>query len=1275
MSNKSFYVSPIINSGGGGNNTPIETIKVNVKDYVLNLDFKSNVKTLDSKSNPKPLDSQSLNMNFDYKYSKLLNPKVLDSNLNTKAMNPKPLDSQSLISQLFNPKFLDSNSNLKPLYSRINVKTLDSNPKIRDINFKLLNPKSLSPSFLSLICASVLLTIPHSISAKDNWVAIGNDTLDTTTDTNANKVTKALTNKQISASQTKEYKNLEITNTGSITNTNANYAINIQNNATIESITNKGLISGSENHNISINTSSIQSFENIGTITNTNTGKFNFNITQGTIDNFSNSGIIDSKGYGIALQPNTTITNFNNTGTILAKETSGRDAVFINKATISSFINGENGIIKSEGNRGVGINILNGTSITNFENKGLIQTEKNTGNIYTDEISASISVKNKSNIETILNTGTLKGGKVGIFIVGGYGNDIPYIATIDNKGLIELTNNAEAGILTTTYASIPTIENLNNSGTIKGGNYGILIETGFIKNLKVSGTIEAKKNIITFFNGGGRPYNTKIENITIENGGLLKAGEDGLRIGGRNTLPSIGNLIIKEGGILQGGDNHSAIAIDADPQHKFTGNVDIQGTLKGGKAAITNSSEMGGNIIMGSNAKVEGGIVNQGGNIAGNIEIQKGADFKGDIKNEDRVVTNSNGTTTTIAASLSGSISNASDSPLNISNSGNSSIGGSITSSSNAPLSITNSDNAKVAGNIEVSGDAPIVIKNEGNATLGGGVSASGNAPISITNSDNAKVAGNIEVSGDAPIVIKNEGNATLQSDIINSGSGNLSLSNTGNASIGANIKNNGSGSLSISNTGKVSDTTKIESNGSGKVEVEEWLVSTNSQGEVKPLEITGTNLSVVSVSNVTFDAGNITNLSSLVQDPKNVINIDTSQDTTISNPAEINSKVFAKAEFKTNDPSVNVNVDALSKTLSFSVDAAKTSAAALGKTLISNTQARANFVNAVMGNAMNAVNLIHNQGSANVYSNFNKAYEEGAIYANFDNLGSDALLRSSETKDKNHLAFMLPYISKSNTSLNGGLTSKGHTKGVIFGYSYLNPNNKDIYGIYGGYDDFSSKTYPSDILALNNRTYYAGVRYYHPFNYKDYELFSKFSSQFGLIQNDISERVGQTEFKGEPKSYAYDANVNMGINIKLNTKHTLTPEIGLGYNGGYSKAYTMSNAINTITRRNYTHKMNLFKTKTSLSFYSDWHKHFKTLVYAGVDWTMNPNVDNPKGRYSNIGYYGGGESKLDNLEYALGTTLVIPLNDAFYFSLNYGMNGTKNTTMHTGYGKFNYMW
>ncbi|AWI34581.1 hypothetical protein [Helicobacter apodemus] len=1142
MSNKSFYVSPIINSGGGGkimpHSTPIKIIKVNVKDYVLNLDFKSNVKT----------------------HSKF---------------NLTQLDSKSFKSLKFNS--LESNPNFNPLKSLKKV-SLDSNP-----NFK-------TPKFLSLVCASILLTLPHTLVAKDNWItAVNSSTPLTTNDSNKNTLQSSITNTKVSATQNKEYKDLEIESNGSIINTDNNFAIQIQNNATIGSITNKGLISGSKSHNINItNKPTIESFSNSGSITNTQ--QRSFNVSQATIKTFNNSGLMQSGTTENVALYGTTIENFTNTGTIKGTgHINLRIQSFGSHTTITNFTN--KGTIENTGtasntnaptNTAIDIGLA---TIQNLTNEGIIKGGR------------GVNVR-ASTIETIINKGTIEAtgahSQSGALVVFGEpSNKLTNIKTFINEGVLSSANSS--GIVYTVGNSIETII---NKGTIKAKDNAISVTRLFVSN------VDAGKD------------NQKIGKIILEEGSSLESQKSAISIDIQdpkyNKKLELGGIEVKKGATLKS-ENGSAIAVA--PNNQITGNIEIAGKIEA-KTGISNAGEIQASITLSDEVK-DFSVENTGnGNITGSIEAK------------DNVA-------------------------LSLTNSGNSSIGGSITSSSNAPLSITNT----------------------GSGSIGGSITASGNAPISITNSDNAKVAGNIEVSGDAPIVIKNEGNATLQSDIINSGSGNLSLSNTGNASIGANIKNNGSGSLSISNTGKVSDTTKIESNGSGKVEVEEWLVSTNSQGEVKPLEITGTNLSVVSVSNVTFDAGNITNLSSLVQDPKNVINIDTSQDTTISNPAEINSKVFAKAEFKTNDPSVNVNVDALSKTLSFSVDAAKTSAAALGKTLISNTQARANFVNAVMGNAMNAVNLIHNQGSANVYSNFNKAYEEGAIYANFDNLGSDALLRSSETKDKNHLAFMLPYISKSNTSLNGGLTSKGHTKGVIFGYSYLNPNNKDIYGIYGGYDDFSSKTYPSDILALNNRTYYAGVRYYHPFNYKDYELFSKFSSQFGLIQNDISERVGQTEFKGEPKSYAYDANVNMGINIKLNTKHTLTPEIGLGYNGGYSKAYTMSNAINTITRRNYTHKMNLFKTKTSLSFYSDWHKHFKTLVYAGVDWTMNPNVDNPKGRYSNIGYYGGGESKLDNLEYALGTTLVIPLNDAFYFSLNYGMNGTKNTTMHTGYGKFNYMW
>ncbi|AWI33830.1 hypothetical protein [Helicobacter apodemus] len=1149
-------------------------------------------------------------------------------------------------------------------------------------NFSLISNLPSSSLFLSFS----LITALNTSLVADSWATSGTITLENngTIDTITN--TSGVNNKIIGNVAGKTYNDLIINNGVTLQNNGNGNTLQL-NNASARTIENKGLIKKQSNSSaVAIeNNATLGTFKNIGTIESVGNAVGVY-INKTTITDFSNSGTIKTDGRSIEIGNQSSITNFNNNGVISNSNGTG---VNINGSTIENFTN--SGTIKG-GDSGI------------FTAGGTIKTLINEGSIIGEGSSAAdaaVKLQDGGTIENIINTGTIRANGFGISVAGNgkFGKLSMQDGAVVHGNL--------SGIVVGANQTLGELE-ISGANTKISGNYtGISLQSG-TKSQKI--TIKDGARIEGRYNGIILSFNADLSgDINISGGAKIEGSYSGIWV--RSGANLSGDMNISGVGSMIKGGYYAGITSDGG---NITGNITISDgatiTATSGKAIWNNGNATlsGGITISGANTKLEGDIVNaDNAKIGSEIKIEKGASVNGGLVNNGNAsisgnitidessklnsITNTSSNANAItgsietksstplaisnSGSIGGDIKTAGNAELKINNSGSGSIGGSITASGNAPISITNSDNAKVAGNIEVSGDAPIVIKNEGNATLGGGVSASGNAPISITNSDNAKVAGNIEVSGDAPIVIKNEGNATLQSDIINSGSGNLSLSNTGNASIGANIKNNGSGSLSISNTGKVSDTTKIESNGSGKVEVEEWLVSTNSQGEVKPLEITGTNLSVVSVSNVTFDAGNITNLSSLVQDPKNVINIDTSQDTNISNPAEINSKVFAKAEFKTNDPSVNVNVDALSKTLSFSVDAAKTSAAALGKTLISNTQARANFVNAVMGNAMNAVNLIHNQGSANVYSNFNKAYEEGAIYANFDNLGSDALLRSSETKDKNHLAFMLPYISKSNTSLNGGLTSKGHTKGVIFGYSYLNPNNKDIYGIYGGYDDFSSKTYPSDILALNNRTYYAGVRYYHPFNYKDYELFSKFSSQFGLIQNDISERVGQTEFKGEPKSYAYDANVNMGINIKLNTKHTLTPEIGLGYNGGYSKAYTMSNAINTITRRNYTHKMNLFKTKTSLSFYSDWHKHFKTLVYAGVDWTMNPNVDNPKGRYSNIGYYGGGESKLDNLEYALGTTLVIPLNDAFYFSLNYGMNGTKNTTMHTGYGKFNYMW
>lgn len=69
----------------------------------------------------------------------------------------------------------------------------------------------------------------------------------------------------------------------------------------------------------------------------------------------------------------------------------------------------------------------------------------------------------------------------------------------------------------------------SDTGTIKGGNYGIFIEGGSIKNLKNSGIIEGKKDGIAFFNAGGTLHTT-ITNLEIEQGGIVKGQENGINL-------------------------------------------------------------------------------------------------------------------------------------------------------------------------------------------------------------------------------------------------------------------------------------------------------------------------------------------------------------------------------------------------------------------------------------------------------------------------------------------------------------------------------------------------------------------------------------------------------------------------------------------------------------------------------------------------------------------------------------------------------------------------
>ncbi|MCI6216983.1 MAG: hypothetical protein MR629_00335, partial [Helicobacter sp.] len=240
------------------------------------------------------------------------------------------------------------------------------------------------------------------------------------------------------------------------------------------------------------------------------------------------------------------------------------------------------------------------------------------------------------------------------------------ITHLKNSGTIEINNsngnnnnvsntNVSAGILIGQLnmqqqnQSKPIYGTIENTGTIKGGDYGMFIEGGSIKNLKNSGTIEGKKDGIAFFNAGG-PLQTTITNLEIE--GTVKGGENGINLSriefdrrnnngqGEQNERIVENLIIRENAIVEGAKGSGLVLGNVEDKrnnkntngqdngendtYQLTGTIQVNGTLKGTKAGITNYKDMGTEgqevIVVGSKGRIEGVVKNEsGGTLKGNI--------------------------------------------------------------------------------------------------------------------------------------------------------------------------------------------------------------------------------------------------------------------------------------------------------------------------------------------------------------------------------------------------------------------------------------------------------------------------------------------------------------------------------------------------------------------------------------------------------------------------------------------------------------------------------
>ncbi|RAX51944.1 hypothetical protein, partial [Helicobacter sp. 10-6591] len=644
------------------------------------------------------------------------------------------------------------------------------------------NTTTYSPKFVSTIAAlSLCLSSAVAHHEDNNWEISGN---------NSNH-----SGSGSSGSGTTTISNLE---SGSIT-TKSDAT------GTISSLIIEGKTNNDNKPILEVGNGNNKSIVNVPTITIKEGATLNRTIQNGsqgwniifrggsTIGSFENKGTISSgkKAGTVYLLTDgnnnggqTVVRNFTNNGTIKAIESEDVNAALrLQGAKIETFKNEKGGLISATGGA-VAIQIeRNGNNGTGYD--GSIETFINEGTISAGERAVSLA---HATITSFDNQGTIKSEKVGIAI----GSQNTTITHLKNSGVIEI-NGDGAGIalrqLNTEQQKeskpiYDTIEN-TNTGIITGGDYGIFIEGGTITHLKNSGTIEGKKDGIAFFNAGGKLHTT-ITNLEIEKG-IIRGKENGInisKINGNNDQTVVGNLKIAKGATVEG-INGSGLVLGKDNKngqkdiYKLTGKIEVNGTLKGNTAGIINEGQLGSSanqdvIVIGSNGKIEGGIVNS-----------------------------SNGRKGRNGGSISGNIVNNSNSDLRITNNDKASFKGNITNNGNGTLAI---DNQGKTGNntvIKNNGSGEIKIKDwklenqDGNGNLktvqfeGNGNITLEKLTISEGNTDITKVANAIQGSKKAEAVAHTQvqtnggnGAVTITGDLLRGLVANIDGSKTAAAAL-----------------------------------------------------------------------------------------------------------------------------------------------------------------------------------------------------------------------------------------------------------------------------------------------------------------------------------------------------------------------------------------------------------------------------------------------------------------------------------------------------------
>ncbi|PJQ87833.1 hypothetical protein CV398_07910 [Campylobacter jejuni subsp. jejuni] len=968
-----------------------------------------------------------------------------------------------------------------------------------------------------------------------------------------------------------------------------------------------------------------------------------------TIETFNNKGIIGngSSKFGVTVWGNSnnksTINNFTNSGTI---HSNAGESIYFGNANISSFAN--SGTIKSK--QGTGVNISQGTSIENFNNTGTIEGRVNvrsTINTFVNDgliAATNDGIQINANVKTLKNKGTIKGQAISIRLNG----------TIDqliNEGIMD-------GKSTGIYMKRGFVKTLTNSGTINQNNSatwaaGIKLENGStIENIINTGSIHSNAFGISVTDG-------KFGTLTIKDGGMVYAKYAAIGVGQSQTL---GDLYI-DGSLNNGrvsgiySEEHGILLENNSRTQKIelkNGGI-IKGKIDG--IRLTDSASLSGEMILsGEGSRVEGGsaagILNRSGKITGSITIKDGATV---TATSNRAIVNHRSGSITGGITVSGKNTKLQG---NIINMGNASIGSDIKIEDGAKVEggLVNQDNGAISGSITVDKDSKLdSITNTSTSSTGISGSITNNSDNKLEISNSGNIGGKIESTGSADMVISNSNGGTISGGISSSGSGSTSISNSQGSTINNGITVSGSAQVEISNQGSVgkdSNGNTVTNNGSGSVGIKDWLVSTDKNtGKLNTVVIGGSGKDNVKVENITVDQSNV-DLEEL-NDINNIIS-----GVNQNNIGNIGTNGSGE---------ISLSFDPITGKLTTDFNLNASISGATFRSLISTTSRRSTFIDNVMGNSMQSFALASSSKSQSIAMS-----EKGNLYADASDYIKSDLNNGSYGSNKEHSLFILPYTSSQNVELSLNEESKGHTKGTIIGYSTL--KDSGIYGVYAGYEDTKMG---STYFDINNRTYYAGLKYFNTLftTEKGQEVYIKAQGKAALIKNDLTEKIGNNEAKAEPNSYAYGVNTALGMNF-ISNKDIFSPEIGLAYEGGYTEAFSMKDTIGQATvkggERTYANYLNLFSTKTSLTWFRDWLPNLKTSVELGAKFNINPKVE-ADARFGNIKV--SDEFDLPRVQKFVSTSFIIPVNEAFHFSLSYNGMFDKDGNTHTGFAQFNYLW